>query len=632
MNSQQTSRPKLALVYGNLPTVEEIDQFMLLRDQYEIKVVASESICGYLTQTSWFQDLECIALKDYDDNPGYLPGLENVLVNFDVVVIKERLGLYAYQAVKAKWRRHFHLVAWVDNLVPFPGADVHQIRAIRNEVANVADAFIVQTSAARQALLLEGIDDSRIFTMRPWVESRVERSAKTRAEALSRLGLAESEYVITHMGQVEWEEGLYDLAHAVRIAIDADASLARRLRLVFCGIGSFATELRHRLVQLGIDQRAIYVAPERDGINTVLQATDALFISCISNRDRLEGDPYRLMTAMTLGIPVIASRSPMVEEYIGKHRIDFCSGSPFSLAEGIQKASSARAITNDIVKKNQDVASKIHSKEKVGEEMGQVFRDITNISQAVRVGTIDAQIDDIETKVQSKQYLVAISLIEEMLRKQGVPAHHEATLHRLIGDSFTKLGDGESGKAAYIKATMLDPFCAKGFIGLGTVALLKNSYDLAVINFQKAVSLSPDDEMPNLGLGLAFHGMGELLEATKWITKSLELNPNNTAAIFSLIKLSYERNEFTAIENALNRYLELHPLDFNMLYALSGAYFKGGKLTEARAAVQKILQVNPQDERALALASEIASHHSENQGGIGQVNSQNSRAVNFMRK
>lgn len=619
MSSQQLRKPKLALVYGNLPTVEEIDQFRLMRDHYEIKVIASESICGYLSQTSWFQDLECVALKDYDDNPGYLPGLENILVNFDIVVIKERLGLYAYQAVKAKWRKRFHLVAWVDNLVPFPGSDVQQIQAIRGEVANVADAFIVQTTAARQALMIEGIDDVRIFTMRPWIEARIQRSPKSRAEALARLGLAEGEFVLTHLGQVEWEEGLYDLAHGVRIAINNDASLARRLRLVFCGIGSFATELRDRLVQLGIDQRAVYVAPERTAIDNVLQATDALYVSAISSRDRLEGDPYRLLTAMTLGIPVIASRSPLVEEYLGKHRVDFCSGSPFSLAESIQKACNTRAITNDIVKKNQAVAARIYNSEKVGEEMTRVFSDIVSVPQIIGKGSIDLQVQEIESKVQSKQYLAAISLIEEVLKMDDLPAHHEATLHRLIGDSFTKLGDLESGKAAYIKATLKDPFCARGFIGLGTVALLKNGYDLGVINFQKAISLSPDDEMAHLGLGLSFHGMGELKEAAGWMTKSLEINPDNAAAIFSLIKVSYERNEFREVERALNRYLDLHPLDLNMRFTLAGVYFKTGKLSEASDAVSKILAVNPQDERAVGLASEIA-------------NSQKDVAVNFTRK
>lgn len=607
MTSAPSNRLKMALVYGNLPTVEEIDQFRLLSSQYDIKVVASESICGYLSQTSWFQDLECIALKDYEDNPGYLPGLENTLMNFDVVVIKERLGLYAYQAVKAKWRKRFHLVSWVDNMVPFPGADVQQIRTIRQEVANVVDAFIVQSSAARQALLLEGVSDERIFTMRPWIESRVQRSAKNRADALGKLGISESEFVIAHLGQVEWEEGLYDLAHGIRIAVDSDPSLSRRLRIIFCGIGSFATELRDRMVQLGIDQRAVYVAPERKAIDSILTGADALYVSAVSSRDRLEGDPYRLITAMTLGIPVIAPRTPLVDEYLGKHRIDFCSGSPRSLADAIHKVASASALTNDIVKKNQALTARNYNEAKVSSEMENVFRSITKIPQVVGSASIDLQVQEVEAKVQSKQYLAAIALIEEMLTQGDLPGHHEATLHRLIGDSFTKLGDIDSGKAAYIKATVLDPYCARGFIGLGTVALLRNSYDLAVINFQKAVSLAPDDEMANLGLGLSFHGMGELKEAASWMAKSLEINPDNSAGIFSLTKLSYERGEFQEIERALRKYLEIHPLDLNMQYSLAGVLFKNKKYAESKAVLERILEVNPQDERAVGLLSEVVN-------------------------
>ena len=50
-----------------------------------------------------------------------------------------------------------------------------------------------------------------------------------------------------------------------------------------------------------------------------------------------------------------------------------------------------------------------------------------------------------------------------------MPRHHRSNLLRLIGDSFTKLGDGEAGKNAYIQAIDLDPYSAKSFIGLGTV-------------------------------------------------------------------------------------------------------------------------------------------------------------------
>ena len=113
-------KQKVALVIGTLPTIEEVDQFQLISDQVDLSVIASESICGFLLKSSKFQNLRCLALPDHDENPTFLPGLEKALNGFDSVIIKERTGLYAFQAVKAKMRHRFRLVTWVDNLSPFP--------------------------------------------------------------------------------------------------------------------------------------------------------------------------------------------------------------------------------------------------------------------------------------------------------------------------------------------------------------------------------------------------------------------------------------------------------------------------------------------------------------------------------
>lgn len=337
MLKSESPTKKLALVFGNVPTVEEIDQFMLLNQGYDITVISSESICGYLTQTSWFQDLRCVALPDHDENPSYLPGLEKVLDGYDVVVVKERLGMYAYQAVKAKWRKRFRLVLWVDNLTPFPGEDVAMMRTVRTEASNAADAFIVQSEAMRTTLLLEGIEAQRIHSMLPYVEVRAQRGGKARAKAAESLGLHDTDVIIAHFGQVEWEEDLLELVHATKLCAMNDPGLGSRIKLVFCGIGSFASDLRDRLVSVGLDRQAVYIAPSREATTTILTAADALFVANNPARDRLEGDPYRLVQAMAYQIPVLAARHPIVEEYIGKHRIDFCIGSPDSLARAIKK-------------------------------------------------------------------------------------------------------------------------------------------------------------------------------------------------------------------------------------------------------------------------------------------------------
>ncbi len=598
------AKKKLALVYGTLPTVEEIDQFLLLNGEYDITVITSESICGYLTQTSRFDNLACIALPDHNENPTYLPGLEKALTGFDVVVVKERLGMYAYQVVKAKWRNRFRLVCWVDNLTSFPGEDITHMRTIRDEVSNAADAFLVQSDAVAAALRVEGIEASRLITFAPFVEGRATRTGKARAKAVAQLGLADTDFVIAHFGQIEWEESLFDLVHALKLLEQLDKSLAARTKLVFCGIGSFSTELRDRLVILGLDRHAVYVAPSRAAFETVMTAADCQFFAANPARDRLEGDPYRLVTAIANHVPVLTPRGPLVEEYLGKHRLDFCLGSVDSLAKAIKKAAFAPNLRQDVAIKSAQAYK--NKKSKVAAEMSEVFAQIYKATPTVDFAALDHQVLQAESLVFSKQYLAAIDLIESIFRLKEIPVHHKANLLRLIGDCFTKLGDGDAGKTAYTQAIDLDPYAPKSYIGLGTVGLVKGSFESAVIHFQKAITLAPEDEMANLGLGLAFQGMGEIDEASRWVVKSLGVNPENTAAIFTLVQIANERNKFAEADQSLENYLTAHPHDHNMLFTLAAIRHRSGQDVSALNLVERIIAIDPYNERAQALQKQLA--------------------------
>lgn len=598
-------KQKLALVIGHVPSVEEVDQFQLLAERYEVNVVCSESICGYLTQTSYFQDLTCVAVPDHDENPTFLPGLEKVLKDYDVVVVKERLGLYAYQAVKAKWQHRFHLVAWVDNATPFAGHDVQQMRTVRQEITRGADAFLVQTKAARQALVCEGVEEERIHDFLPFVEKRVKRTKKGRAEALKALGIAESSFLIAHVGQIEWEEGLSDLAAGIKLAFRDHPGLARKLRIVFCGVGSFGPELRNTFRNLGLDDVPIYTAPSRRAMDTILMGADALYFSSIPSRDRVDCDPYRLLSAMVHEIPVIASRSPVVEEIIGKHRIDFCQGSAVSIAQALEKVESAEALKADLVKKNADEVKARFAKEKVAQHMAKTFDAILKSDQTLDETGLDQRILEVEGQIRAGTYLDAVTTIEGIFKMPEIPVPHKANLYRLVGDCFAKLGDPEAAKDAYLSAGELDPFSAKVWIGLGTISLLKGGCDVAVLHFQKAVSLAPEDEMANLGLGLAFQGLREFKEASRWVAKALDFNRSNTAALFTLTQLVHETGNFALAEKHLRSYLGVNPEDLSMKFALGGILYRMNRNADALEVVDEILKANPNDERALGLKKQI---------------------------
>jgi tetratricopeptide (TPR) repeat protein len=597
-------KPKLALVLGVVPAVDDVDQLQLLSARYDVSVLAAESIVGFLSQMSFFQGLTCVALPDYDENPSYLPGLEQALAGFQLVIVKERLGLYAYQCVKAKWRHKFRLLVWIDNLTAFPAQDARNLQVICSEVTAAADGFLVQSRAAATVLEIEGISEDRVLMMTPWVARHSQRTGRNRAAARQELGIAESDFLVGYFGQIEWEESLTDLVAAIKIAAQKAVHLRRKLRVVFCGIGSFASELREAFIRLGIDDYAVYVKPDRRSVEAINLAVDAIFYSPVPSRDRSDGDPYRLLNAMVHEIPIIAPRAPMVEELCGKHRIDFCLGSPHSLANGIIKLESAQHLGLDIVRKNIQTVTKRFSKDQVSQEMLAAFAAFSGTSLRSDDSNIDQLMVDVENRITNKQYLDAIEIIEGIFQRPAIPTHHRANLYRLIGDCFAKLGDNEAAKNAYVEAAELDPYSAKVYIGLGTLGLVKNSCDIAVLHFQKAVSLAPEDEMANLGLGLAFHGMEERQEARRWVLKALGINFQNTAAIFTLVKLGHELGEYAEVEVSLHRYLGVHPNDYNMIYTLAGVYFKMGRYEQALKLAEEMASVDPMDQKAHALAQQ----------------------------
>jgi glycosyltransferase involved in cell wall biosynthesis/cytochrome c-type biogenesis protein CcmH/NrfG len=619
MAATGTKKPKVALVVGTLPAIEEIDQFRLLEATYDITVVTSQSIGGYLTQNCFFQDLKVYTCADNEDNPTYLPGIEKALKGAEIVIVKERLGMYAFQVVKAKWRQRFRMILWVDNAAPFPGEDVSQLRTIRTEVTASADAFLVQSNAAKSALLIEGIPENKIHSFRPFVEKRVDRSKANRANALKQLNLVDSNIVIAYFGQIEYEENLLELLHAVSLL--PKGSVKERIRVVVCGIGSFSNEIRARAAALKIDQQCIYVAPSRLAYTAIVAAADALYWSPIACRDRLEAEPFRPMAAMVHGIPVLSARTPVGEELFGKHRLDFCSGAPESLAEAIAKITGTKAVTASVVKKNLDIVAKHYSRQALTKQLAGIFQQVLAVQPSVAINAIDNQVIEAEELVANKRYVEAIDAIEALFKQKDLPLHHRANLYRLIGDSFVKLGENDAGKSAYQQSIELDQTNAKSYIGLGTISLTKSNHDSAILSFQKAVALAPEDDMANLGLGMAFQGLGEQNEANRWAVRALNLNPTNLVAVFTLVQIAHARNQFAEVEAALARYLKALPDDTNIQYTYAAILMKVGKLEDSLRVAEAIVAKDAGDERATALIRQIraSKDHQTKAGGANKI-------------
>lgn len=598
---RESHKTKIALVYGTIPSIEEIEQYAVFSETCEFTLVTAESIAEYMKEMCFFKGLNIASLPDHDENPSFLPGLEKALAGFDVVIIKERVGVYAYQAVKAKWVHDFKLYVVVDNVTPFPGEDIPQMKTIREEVTASADGIIVQSKLVQNMLTtVEKVADDRILYITPRVETRKNASAKARSKALENLKLSDRDFVISAVGQIEWEEGLLDIIHALGHVHDREGDYCN-VKLLIYGVGSFDRDIVKRAEALGVRHAIRIVEPSRAATEAVLAASNLMFASAVQSRDRLEGDPFRILLGIANGIPVLSGRTPLVEEILGKHRIDFCVGSPRSIADAIVRSKEAKGLLGNIKTKNLHTVEQHFNKELHLEDFNVLLEHAGQQRQDDKAIATMKQVSEVEKMVHNKQYVDAIALVEKIFTNDDLQNHHRANLYRLIGDSFAKLQDNASAKEAYNYALELDPFLAKAYLGLGAVKLGESNYNGSILDFQKAISYAPQDDMANLGLGLSFQGLGEPDEARNWMVSALKSNPTNEMALFSLVRLSNETEVFEGCELALKKYLSLNPSHPDMSYTLAGVLYRQGKFNEAMLLCEDVLKQIPTHEQFHAL-------------------------------
>ncbi len=589
---------KIAIVLGTLPHFFDLQQFSFLEEIYDLTLISSATICDCIAESLTDLHIPLLSLPNYEHSPSFLPGLEALLANFECVILNDRTGVCAYQVVKARAQFHFRLVLWVDNISPFPGDNSDELKVIRREIAKSSDAFLVQSDAARNALKIEGENADKIVCIAPQLSPKKLPDARARRLALEAIGLCDGDVVVSYFGSVTWASSLMDLVHAAKICKDADAHLQRRLRIVIFGEGDFIKNVQDRAIQLGIDNDIHYISPRKHAWLTVLTATSAMYYAPKETPEEHVFHPSLLVRTMLQKIPVITSRSPVIEEYLGKHRLDFCPSSILSLAQSLRKLTTAQPLIMDIVAKNRTKAEAFVAPEYALEKFQKLLE---GVKPSELVKNIDSQIAEAENLLLSKQYLESVHRIEKIFHYQDLSRPQKATLYRLMGDSFTRLNALERAKLAYIKAIEIDEYLHQAFLGLGTVHMLAKTYEIAVIHFEKAVMIAPEDAMAALGLGLALQALGKYPEALQCLYKATILNPEDLTAIYSLIKLAYQLERYTEAEEVLRKYLMLHPQNHNLLFSLAGILLKQGKFAETVELSDRILDANPNDQRTLNL-------------------------------
>jgi tetratricopeptide (TPR) repeat protein len=143
----------------------------------------------------------------------------------------------------------------------------------------------------------------------------------------------------------------------------------------------------------------------------------------------------------------------------------------------------------------------------------------------------------------------------------------------------------------------------------------KNSYDvnirLAYLNYLAGLNqesmnfysiaegLNKKALEPLFGYVNPAAAFGQADDVTKYYTRILEIDPQNTEANYAMGKISFQNKDYTGAKNYFAKVVKLYPFSYNGLIMLARCHALLNEKTEAKNVFGKILLLSPADKEAL---------------------------------
>jgi len=166
-----------------------------------------------------------------------------------------------------------------------------------------------------------------------------------------------------------------------------------------------------------------------------------------------------------------------------------------------------------------------------------------------------------------------------------------------ITAAFSKSYVNETNKQYQKAINNLKPFDTGAYVvnlRLGWLYYLKGEYNKSKIYYTKAITNSNKSIEARFGLIYPISAMKNWDEVLNVYKDILQIDPNNTVALYRLAYINYTRKNWAASELLLHKLLSLYPFDYDANLLLGSVLIKNGTITEAKKILQTALIYNPQ--------------------------------------
>ncbi|MBD0254522.1 MAG: tetratricopeptide repeat protein [Cytophagales bacterium] len=195
-----------------------------------------------------------------------------------------------------------------------------------------------------------------------------------------------------------------------------------------------------------------------------------------------------------------------------------------------------------------------------------------------------------------KKYQQAVETISTILAQ--TPHSDDKFGYNLWGNILADQKNYQQAIIKYQEASKLDPENSIFVVNLGNTLYDLGKYDEAIAKYKQAVELNPNDANAYNNWGNAFFKLRKYEEATAKYKRAIDLDPNHAKGYNNWAVVLLRLGNFKEATAKCKRAIELDPDYANAHYNWGNALFNLSRFEEATAKYKRAIDLDPNDLKA----------------------------------
>lgn len=250
----------------------------------------------------------------------YLLRLDRLLAWADIVHSLETQAhyIFSYQAALSKAKFGYRLVITHWENIPFAYEDMFHNKKIKSFVHKASDHFLAITKRAKEALIIEGVPESKISVVNYGIDLKRFFPKPKSEQLMNDLKLRPDDLVILFIGRLVWEKGVFEILYALKkIMQDLAHSRLPNMKCLIVGSGEEKAALTEMISRLDLDREIRLLSDyPYNLIPEVHSLADIFILPSVPLRHWREQYGMVLIEAMAMGKPIVTTYSGSIPEVV----------------------------------------------------------------------------------------------------------------------------------------------------------------------------------------------------------------------------------------------------------------------------------------------------------------------------